>query len=460
MPPLFQARTNRLRAKSLKTYFCKTVYSRFNYHRGAVNAAIEFGRRQIMAGMRECCCGVDVHKSFIVAVIAEFKGREVVFSKYARFSTFTQGLREFKEWLRDHKCFDVCLESTGKYYVPVYRIVSDENFHVDVVHPKYVKAPRGKKNDKRDAKRIADMYMRDHIAEYSLIPPADILAIRDVTRYRRKTVNSITAEKNRMSNCLTVSCIKLDEVLSDTYGKTGQAIIKQIIKTGGCDFDPKPYIDKRVKASLEAFKMALDGNVTPATLTKMKMIQQRIDFLGKQKAELESAMESLSKDYSRQLEIVDSAPGVDSLSAISIISEIGVDMKQFGSVKRFLSWVGVVPQNNESAGKKKSTRIGKGNTWLKPVIVQCANAAILDKKHPEMRDKYLAIKKRRGHGKALIAISKRLMTAIYYMLLRDEMYNPHIANDTAPKRGRIFLEELIEHYRLKGYTIITNRETA
>ena len=411
-----------------------------------------------MASMKECCCGVDVHKDFIIAVIAEFKGREVVFSKYTRFSTFTKGLREFKEWLGEHKCFDICLESTGKYYVPVYRIVSDENFHVDVVHPKYVKAPKGKKNDKRDAKRIADMYMRDHIAEYSLIPPADILAIRDITRYRRKTVNSITAEKNRMSNCLTVSCIKLDEVLSDTYGKTGQAIINQIIKTGGCDFDPKPYIDKRVKASLEDFKMALDGNVTPATLTKMKMIQQRMDFLGKQQAELESTMESLAKDYSRQLEIVDSAPGVDSLSAISIISEIGVDMKEFGSVKRFLSWVGVVPQNNESAGKKKSTRIGKGNTWLKPVIVQCANAAINDKKHPEIREKYLAIKKRRGHGKALIAISKRLMTAIYFMLLRDEMYNPRIGNDAAPKRGKISVEKLIEHYRLKGYTIVTDND--
>jgi transposase len=347
------------------------------------------------------------------------------------------------------------MESTGKYYIPVYRIVSDETFHVDVVHPKYVKAPRGKKNDKRDAKRIADMYMRDHIAEYSIIPPADILAIRDITRYRRKTVNAITAEKNRMSNCLTVSCVKLDEVLSDTYGKTGRALIEQIIKNGGCDFDPKPYIDARVKAPLEHFKMALDGDFTPATLTKMGMIQQRLGFLGEQKAELETTMESLSKDYSRQFEILDSAPGVDSLSAITIISEIGVDMKVFGSVKQYLSWNGVVPQNNESAGKKKSTRIGKGNTWLKPVIVQCANAAIKDKKHPEIREKYLSIKKRRGHGKALIAIAKRLMTAIYYMLLRDELYNPSVGKDVAPKRGKIALEKLIEHYRLKGYTIIT-----
>jgi transposase len=335
-----------------------------------------------MASMKECCCGVDVHKNFIIAVIATFIGRDVMFSKYTRFSTFTKGLREFKEWLRIHHCYEICMESTGKYYIPVYRIVSDAIFHVDVVHPKYVKAPRGKKNDKRDAKRIADMYMRDHIAEYSIIPPADILAIRDVTRYRRKTVNAIAAEKNRMSNCLTVSCIKLDEVITDTYGKTGQAIIKKIIETGGCDFDPEPCIDKRVKATLEDFKMALDGDVTPATLTKMGLIQQRIEFLSRQKAELERATASLSKGFSRQLEILDSAPGVDSISATSIIAEIGVDMNIFGSVKKFLSWVGVVPQNNESAGKKKYTRIGKGNTWLKPVIVQCANAAIKDKNPP------------------------------------------------------------------------------
>ena len=413
-----------------------------------------------MASMKNCCCGVDVHKSFIVAVIATFHDREVTFTKYTRFSTFTDGLRNFKEWLRGHSCFDICMESTGKYYVPVYRIVSDDTFHVDVVHPKYVKAPRGKKNDKRDAKRIADMYMRDHIAEYSIIPPADILAIRDLTRYRRKTVNAITAEKNRMSNCLTVSCIKLDEVLSDTYGKTGQAIIGQIIEHGNCGFDPGPYIDKRVKATGEDFKRALDGDVTPATHLKMTIIQDRLKYLDKQKAELESNMASLSKGFSRQLKVLNSAPGVDSLSAISIISEIGVDMNIFGSVKRFLSWVGVVPQNNESAGKKKSTRIGKGNTWLKPVAVQCANAAIKDKKHPEIREKYLALKKRRGHGKALVAIAKRLMTAIYYMLLRDEMYQPNAGNDAAPKRGKISLEKLIEYYQSKGYTIVAKDEVA
>jgi len=405
--------------------------------------------------MKKCCCGVDVHKSFIIAVIAVFKNEEVLFTKHMRFSTYTKGLRSFKEWLELNNCYEICMESTGKYYIPVYRIVSDSQFHVDVVHPKYVRAPRGKKNDKRDAKRIADMYMRDHIAEYSLIPPAEILAIRDVTRYRRKTINTITAEKNRMSNCLTVSCIKLDEVLSDVYGKTGQALIDQIIKNGGCNFNPEPFINKRVKAPLEAIKMALDGDVTQATLAKMKIIKERLNYLEKQKTELESTMESLSRDFNRQINLLVSAPGIDTLSATSIISEIGVDMNVFGSVKRYLSWVGLVPQNDESAGKKKSTRIGKGNKWLKPVVIQCANAAINDKKHPEIREKYLALKKRRGHGKAIVAIAKRIMTAVYYMLLRDEMYNPNTCVDRAPARGKISLQNLIKHFQSKGYTITT-----
>jgi len=409
-----------------------------------------------VGSMKKCCCGVDVHKSFIIAVIATFKNEEVTFTRHMRFSTFTKGLREFKEWLRRNNCYDICMESTGKYYMPVYRIVSDEQFHVDVVHPKYVRAPRGKKNDKRDAKRIADMYMRDHIAEYSIIPPAEILAVRDITRYRRKTVNTITAEKNRMSNCLTVSCIKLDEVLSDMYGKTGKALIGQIIEHGGCNFAPEPFIDRRVKAPVEAFKEALDGDVTPATLIKMKLIQTRLDYLEKQKAELESTMESLSKDFNRQIEILVSAPGIDILSATTIISEIGVDMNVFGSVKKFLSWIGLVPQNNESAGKKKSTRIGKGNHWLKPVIVQCANAAKNDKNHPEIRDKYLALKKRRGYGKAIIAIAKRIMTAVYYMLLRDEKYNPQTCVDRAPARGKISLQNLVNYYNSKGYTVVTD----
>jgi hypothetical protein len=257
-----------------------------------------------------------------------------------------------------------------------------------------------------------------------------------------------------MANCLTVSCIKLDGVLTDIHGKTGQAIVGQIIEQGGCDFDPKPFIDRRVKAPPEKFVEALDGNVTPSMLTVMGIIRERLNYLTNQKAELESRMESLAKDFSRQIEILDSAPGIDILSAICIIAEIGVNMNVFNSVKQFLSWVGLVPQNNESAGKKFSTRIGKGNSWLKPIMIQCALSAINDKKYPEIHKKYLALKKRRGHGKAIVAIAKRLMTAVYFMLLRDEMYNPVSCNDHAPHRGSLRIENILTHFQAKGYKIL------
>jgi len=288
--------------------------------------------------MKDICCGVDVHKSFIVAVIATFDDtkRDVKFTKYMRFSTFTGGLRQFKAWLVENGCKHVCMESTVKYYIPVYRIVADETIHVDVVHPKYVKAPKGKKSDKRDAKRIADMYMRDHIAEYSFIPPADILALRDLTRYRRKTVNSISAEKNRLQNCLTVSNIKLDEVLTDVFSKTGQLIIQKIIDTSVCNFDPVPFIQRRVKAPAEKFVEALDGNITPSLLQVMKLSKNRMEFLNNQKAELESSMESLSKDFNHQIRILSSAPGIDFISTVSIIAEVGTNVGEtFGLVKNF-----------------------------------------------------------------------------------------------------------------------------
>ena len=409
--------------------------------------------------MKDCCCGVDVHKSFIIAVIAIFDSekKEVKFTKYMRFSTFASGLREFKKWLEENNCKHVCMESTGKYYIPVYRAIADGSIQADVVHPKYVKAPKGKKNDKRDAKRIADMYMRDHIAEYSFIPPSDILALRDLTRYRRKTINSISAEKNRLQNCLTVSGIRLDGVLTDVFGKTGSGIIQNIIDTGGCVFDPAPFIQKRVKAKPDEFVEALDGNITPSILKVMELSKNRLEFLGNQKAELESSLESLSKDFSRQINILSSAPGIDFISAVSIIAEIGVDMKgTFGSVKKFLSWCGMVPQNNESAGKKYSTRIGKGNSWLKPVIVQSAVSAIKSKKHPEIREKYETLKKRRGHGKAIVAIAKFLMTAVFFMLLNDEEYSSNLARTQAPNRGTIQLKKLLAYYNSKGITVVTD----
>ena len=163
------------------------------------------------------CCGMDVHKSFIVACIASTNEQGVTTYKSKRFSTFTGNLRRCAAWLATNNCKDVCMESTGKYWIPIYNIL-ERTCNIVLAHPKYVKAIRGKKTDKRDAKWIADIFKHNLVAG-SFIPPADIRQLRDLFRYRWKLTNFATGEKNRAQNCLTVSNFKLDDVFSDVFGK-------------------------------------------------------------------------------------------------------------------------------------------------------------------------------------------------------------------------------------------------
>ena len=156
------------------------------------------------------CCEIDVHKTFIYCCIATTDNKDITTYKSNRFSTFTNQLKRCATWLKEKDCKDVCMESTGKYWIPVYNIL-ELSCNIVLTHPKYVKAIKGKKTDKRDAKWIADLFKHDLI-NGSFIPPADIHQLRDLTRYRNKLTNFIVGEKNRAQNCLTVSDIKLDDV--------------------------------------------------------------------------------------------------------------------------------------------------------------------------------------------------------------------------------------------------------
>ena len=173
------------------------------------------------------CCGIDVHKSFVVACIATTDEKLVTTYKSKRFSTFTGDLRRLANWLTENNCKDVCMESTVKYWIPVYNIL-ESTCNLVLAHPKYVKAIKGKKTDKRDAKWIADIFKHDLI-NGSFIPPADIRQLRDLVRYYTKLTSYTTGEKNRAQNCLTVSNIKLDDVFSDVSGKAATAIIERLL---------------------------------------------------------------------------------------------------------------------------------------------------------------------------------------------------------------------------------------
>ena len=326
-------------------------------------------------------CGIDVHKKFVVACIAS-TNRGVTSYRSNRFSTFTSGLNKLSEWLRSNSCRHVCMESTGKYWIPVYNILEDVS-HITLAHPKYVRAIRGKKTDKKDARWIADLFKHDLVAA-SFMPPLCIRQLRDLMRYRFKLTNFGSSEKNRMQNCLTVSNIQLGNVVSDTFGKSSMKIIDYLLENpDDRDFDFVPLLHGSMKSKTDSIRLALDGMITAEQQQKMKIILCHYNEINKCKADLESVILSLSEPYARQCSLVSTVPGIKNpFSAIAIISEIGADMSVFNTAKHLCSWAGLVPQNNESAGKRHSVRISRAGVYIKPLLVQCANAVVRSEKHP------------------------------------------------------------------------------
>ena len=398
------------------------------------------------------CCGMDVHKSFVVACIATTNDHGVTNYKSKRFSTFTGDLRRCADWLSENNCKDVCMESTGKYWIPIYNIL-EHTCNIVLAHPKYVKAIRGKKTDKRDAKWIADIFKHDLVSG-SFIPPADIRQLRDLVRYHWKLTNFNVGEKNRAQNCLTVSNIKLDDVFSDVFGKAASAITTRLLESNE-PFDVKPYLTKNIKKPIEQIQAAVDGEMCAEQAEKLRIIRSHMDSLELCKLNLESLILSTAEKYLPQLNLVMTAPGIQSFAAIGIISEIGVDMSVFPTSKHLCSWAGLTPQNNESAGKKKTTRISRAGAYIKPLLVQCALCAIRTKQFPEVRNRYLALKKRRGHKKAIIAIARMLLTAIYNILKWNEVYNSELYRkaDRPPAHREVSVEEAVFILQRQGYLV-------
>ena len=403
------------------------------------------------------CCGMDVHRDFVMACIASTNERGVTEYQTRRFSTYTGGLRDCAAWLEANQCKDVCMESTGKYWFPVHNIL-EKTCRVVVTHPKFVKAIKGKKTDKRDAMWIADLFKHD-VVSGSFIPPERIRQLRDLCRYWMKLTWNATGEKNRAHNCLTVSNLKLDSVFSNVFGKSASAIIDFMLEHPGEEFDVAPFLNNRCKSSAEEVQAAADGVFSPWQAEKLKIIRAHMADLGKRKEMVEALIFQLAEPYQRQIELILTVPGIsDPMTAIRIIAEIGADMTQFDSSKHLCSWAGLTPQNHESAGKKKTTRIGKAGQYLKPLLIECSIGATnpRSKKHPEMVRKYQQLRKRRGAKKARVAIARRLLTAIYQMLLKDEPYQPHVApaKEAIPKQRVMTAEDALAMLRRKGYILV------
>lgn len=404
------------------------------------------------------CCGIDVHKSFVVACIASTNSKGITTYKRHRFSTFTKGLKELSQWLCEHDCKDVCMESTGKYWIPVFNVLED-SCNITLAHPKYVKAIRGKKTDKKDAQWIADLFKHDLVAG-SFMPPLVIRQLRDLMRYRFKLTNFTSSEKNRLQNSLTVSNIQLGNVVSDTFGKSSMNIIETLLDNPlDTSFDIEPLIHGSMKEKLPELQLAIEGLITPEQAGKIKVIKEHCEDLASRKADLEAIILSLAESYLKEINLILSVPSFKNIySAIAVVSEIGVNMDVFPTAKHLCSWAGLTPTNNESAGKKKSVRISRAGCYIKPLLVQCATAVVKSEKHPEIRNRYLKLKKRRGHKRAIIAIARMLLTAIFHILKNKEPYNAELykKSDVLPGDREITVEQAILIAKAQGYRILAD----
>lgn len=296
---------------------------------------------------------------------------------------------------------------------------------VTVANPKWVSAVKGNKDDVKDSKWIGDLF-RLGLVPGSFIPEKRVRILREYTRYRYKLVSCKSSEKNRFQNAFTVCNVALDSVVSDMFGKSASSITDYLVN--GDSFDPEfcvSLLRRSLKKKADAVIQSIEGfRMTEEQKARIRFVKEHYIFVDNLIVKLDQTIASLAAPFESTVSLLCTIPGVDRSTAVTIISEIGTDMAQFSSSKRLCSWAGLTPSNNQSAGKKKSVRISRAGVYLKPALVQAAHAAVKCKDPAYYRIKYERIEKRRGKKRAIIAIARMILTAVFHMLSTGEVFNP------------------------------------
>ena len=406
------------------------------------------------------CCGVDVHKSFFIAtIINTTSGIQPNYSR-KRFSTFNNDILRFADWLKENNCNDVCMESTGKYWIPVFNILESKNINVTIANPKWVKAVKGNKDDKKDSKWIGDLF-RLGLVPGSFIPPKPIRILREFTRYRYKLVSMKSSEKNRFQNAFTVCNVGLDSVVSDMFGKSATLITDYLLSEE--TFNPEycvSLLQRSLKKKADSVLVSIEGyQISKEQKLRMNTIRSHLTYIENSIKYLDDTIDSMVAPYESLITLMCTIPGIERKSAINVISEIGNDVSLFGSSKRLCSWAGLTPGNNESAGKKKSVRINRAGVYLKPALVEIAHSAVKSTTNPYYKNKYEKLVKRRGKKRAIIAIARMILTAIYSMLSTGEVWNPcdlfkiDMPDELKAKQEAKAIKQAVKFLEQRGYAV-------
>jgi transposase len=387
-----------------------------------------------MQTMMERGCGLDVHQATVVACLLIVLQNGKVQKQVRTFGTTTRELLTLREWLLSEGCTHVAVESTGVYWKPVYAIL-EGTLEIVVANAQHVKKVPGRKTDVKDAEWLADLLCHG-LLRSSFVPPKPIRELRDLTRYRRKLVESQTAERNRLLKLLETANIKLASVATDVFGVSGRLMLKALAKGETTPQQMAELAKRSLRSKIPQLELALEGKMEEHHRFLLQLQLDRLEAVENDLEVLERRLQENLKPYVKQLALLDEIPGVDRTLAAVIIAELGVDMSVFQSVSQLASWAGVCPGNNESAGKRKSSRIPNGNVYLKTALVEAGNAAA-KAKGTYLKDKFYRLKARRGYKRAAVAIAHKILVAIYHMLSQQVSYND---------LGDLYLDKLNKHH--------------
>ena len=362
------------------------------------------------------CCGIDVHKEQVTVCVLPADGQqgEVVLKQYG---TFTESLRQLRFWLQALKVTDVAMESTGVYWRPVWNVL-EGYFRLLLVNPAQVKALLGRKSDRRDARRIAE-FLQDRRLDASFVPPPEIRYLRELVRDRVSLVQETTRISNQIRDVLETANIKLGSVASDVLGQTGRRILTALAE-GQWDAERLSWkaVGKLRKKEGE-LKKALTGYLTKGHEFRLGQLLKQLKFLEEHLVELDTEIRRCMEPYAEQVELLSTIPGVDRVVAWTLVAELGVDMAVFPDAGHCASWAGMCPGEKESAGKKQSVRLRKGNRYLRRALVQAGWAASR-KKGSYLQAQFRRLLGRRGAQKAVVAVGHQILT-VAYAILRDRV---------------------------------------
>lgn len=396
-------------------------------------------------------CGMDVHRDTVVATVMG----DGIKKETRTFNTYTNTLKQLSQWLQSLSITHVAMESTGIYWRPVFNIL-EEHFQILLVNAQHVRNVPGHKTDKKDSVWLTKLLLSG-LLKASFIPPQEIRQLRDLTRYRKKLSQQATAERNRFEKVLQDANFKMSNVISDIFGLTGSKLIEALLNDH-TDFDYLLSLcHGRIKAKKDNLKEALVGNLTPHHKFMLRAIQQSIDDILIKMEGVNDQIDLLSQPFGTELQLLQTIPGINKISATCLLSEIGIDMDKFPTALHLASWAGICPGNNESAGKKMSTRILKGNQYIKPILVECA-WAVSHVKDCYLRSKYESLIGRRGKKRALIAVGHKIIIAVYYILKDKVPYNDLGYNYLTDRRKKNQVQSYIAKLKNLGVAVQINGE--